>query len=554
MMKKLIYILIMALGLSACIDNDLPYPVVVPHITALEAEGAESVSIDYENRTVTVYFPETKDLRSVSILSVEIDEKVAVPSVDIVGVHDLTSPLRFKIRTYDDYSWTIVGVRNVERYFTVEGQVGSSVIDPVNCRAIAMVGKNADISNIKVTSLKLGPKGLSSYSLDYSTMKDFTHGVAVDVTAFDLTETWNLFVEVTEASVEITKVNPWAYEAYVTSIGVAGQKNGFRYRLAGVGEWTTVADSDMTSDGGTFTAHIKSLLPETIYEVQAFSGDDSSSIYEFETEPAVKLPNGSFEYASKVAGKDYYKFYDPSCGVEEGMYMFWGSGNGEGSEGVNGSANMGIVITYIDTEDKVDGKQSVRAQTSQLAGMLAAGNLFTGQFAGLVGTSGGKVNFGRPWTTRPSALKLYCKYKTGKIDIINGTPAGVTLTKEDYDRADIKVAIGNWNYKTYGGTKDSPVQVNTTLESTFVDFYTDKSTIANGDVIIYNDGYAINNGEKVAAATDGWIEYIIPLEYRNLNAYPTHIVVSCAASQYGDYFTGYDKTKLWIDAVELIYE
>lgn len=36
---------------------------------------------------------------------------------------------------------------------------------------------------------------------------------------------------------------------------------------------------------------------------------------------------------------------------------------------------MGIVITYIDTEDKVDGKQSVRAQTSQLAGMLAAGNL-----------------------------------------------------------------------------------------------------------------------------------------------------------------------------------
>ena len=433
MMKKLIYILIMALGLSACIDNDLPYPVVVPHITALEAEGAESVSIDYENRTVTVYFPETKDLRSVSILSVEIDEKVAVPSVDIVGVHDLTSPLRFKIRTYDDYSWTIVGVRNVERYFTVEGQVGSSVIDPVNCRAIAMVGKNADISNIKVTSLKLGPKGLSSYSLDYSTMKDFTHGVAVDVTAFDLTETWNLFVEVTEASVEITKVNPWAYEAYVTSIGVAGQKNGFRYRLAGVGEWTTVADSDMTSDGGTFTAHIKGLLPETIYEVQAFSGDDSSSIYEFETEPAVKLPNGSFEYASKVAGKDYYKFYDPSCGVEEGMYMFWGSGNGEGSEGVNGSASMGPVITTIDTSDKIDGKQSVVAQTTSMAGILAAGNLFTGQFAGLVGTSGGKVNFGRPWTTRPVAVRMYCRYLTSNIDIIGKKmPPGITLTNSDF--------------------------------------------------------------------------------------------------------------------------
>ena len=87
-----------------------------------------------------------------------------------------------------------------------------------------------------------------------------------------------------------------------------------------------------------------------------------------------------------------------------------------------------------------------------------------------------------------------------------------------------------------------------------MDYYTDPSTIANGDVIIYNDGYTINNGEKVAATTTGWIEYVIPLEYRNLNAYPTHIVVSCAASQYGDYFTGYDKTKLWVDAVELIYE
>ena len=78
--------------------------------------------------------------------------------------------------------------------------------------------------------------------------------------------------------------------------------------------------------------------------------------------------------------------------------------------------------------------------------------------------------------------------------------------------------------------------------------------IANGDVVIYNDGYMINNGEKVTAATTGWIEYVIPLDYRKFNAYPTHIVVSCAASQYGDYFTGYDKTKLWIDAVELIYE
>ena len=137
------------IGLTGCIDNDLPYPVVVPHITSMTASGAESVDINYDDRTITLTLPETTDLRNVEITSVEIDEEIAVPSIDIVGRHDLTSPLKFKIRTYADYSWKIIGVRNVQRYFTVEGQIGSSAIDPVNCRAIAMVGKNADVSDIK---------------------------------------------------------------------------------------------------------------------------------------------------------------------------------------------------------------------------------------------------------------------------------------------------------------------------------------------------------------------------------------------------------------------
>ena len=184
--------------------------------------------------------------------------------------------------------------------------------------------------------------------------------------------------------------------------------------------------------------------------------------------------------------------------------------------------------------------------------MLAAGNIFAGQFMGLVGTSGGIVNFGRPWTSRPSAMKLYCKYNTGLINIVNNDNLGVS--KSDYDRAQIKVAIGTWNYKTYGGTKESPVQVNTTDESTFVDFFTDKSTIANGELIIYNDGYSINKGAKVTKTTSEWVEYIIPIDYRQFTTYPTHIVISCAASQFGDYFTGYDKSALWVDAVELIYE
>ena len=347
----------------------------------------------------------------------------------------------------------------------------------------------------------------------------------------------------------------WATRATIHADVDASEGEGktikFAYSTDEGSTWTYV---DAVNDSeGTYKAELTGLAPQTKY-TYALCIDDVQigEPMTFTTEAAPNFPNASFEYVSKVTGNNYYKFYDPNCGVEEGMKMFWGSGNGEGPDGVNGSANMNIVITDVDTSTKIDGNQSVVAQTSSMVGMLAAGNLFAGQFVGLVGTSGGIVNFGRPWTSRPTAMRIWCKYETGLINILNNNNLGVT--KNDYDRAQVKVAIGTWDYKRYGGSKESPVQINTTDESTFVDYYTDPSTIANGDVLIYKEGYSINKGELITADTTGWIEYVIPLEYHNLNAYPTHIVVSCAASQFGDYFTGYDKTKLWIDAVELIYE
>ena len=107
--------------------------------------------------------------------------------------------------------------------------------------------------------------------------------------------------------------------------------------------------------------------------------------------------------------------------------------------------------------------------------------------------------------------------------------------------------------KKYGGTKESPVHINTTDSRTFVDYNTDASTIANGGLIIHHDGYILNGAAKVEASTDQWVEYTIPLNYHNLEKQPTHLIISCAASQFGDYFTGYSNSKLWIDAVELVY-
>lgn len=383
---------------------------------------------------------------------------------------------------------------------------------------------------------------------------DLVLSLLVDYTT-DIVDDTIIFEPVTTGLALTPAYEIWAAHATVYADVDATENEGSTVQFAYSSDNSTwqYADGNNYTEGA-WKATLTGLTPSTQYTYKlVIDGEDVGDPLTFTTDHAPAIPNGSFEYVSKVSGKEFYKFYDPSCGVPGCTTKFWASGNGD--EENSGSAGMGFTITTVDTEDKYHGNQSVCAQTQNAVVKLAAGNLFTGYFAGLVGTSGGKVNFGRPWTSRPSALKLYCKYTTGTIDMVDSKPAGVTIDKGvTYDRAQIKVAVGTWNYKTYGGTSECPIHVNTTNQNTFVDFYTDPSTIANGDLIIYHDGYEINRGAKTSTDTGRWIEYTIPLVYRNLTTTPTHIVVSCAASQYGDYFTGSTSSRLKIDAVELIYE
>lgn len=420
--------------------------------------------------------------------------------------------------------------------------------------------KSGKISNVE-------PGKLYKMNIKYTvTDGDLTFTLMVDYGTENVDDTL-IFEPVSTGLAESSPFEIWAKRATVHADIDPGESEGktvqFTYSSNG-SNWSTVEGKNDSE--GAWSAELTGLNPSTEYTYRLLiDGVQVGDEMKFTTEAAPAIPNGSFEYVSKVADpdNDYYKFYDPNCGVEEGKTMFWGSGNGEGPEGSVGSASMNTIITDVDFNDYKHGSKSVVAQSKNAAGigMLAAGNLFSGQFKSLVGTKGGMVNFGRPWTSRPSKLKVWCKYTTGKMDLIKNQPPDMTLSSSMYDRAQIKVAIGTWSYKDnnqngvrYGGTPDSPICVNTTEPSTFVDFYTDPRTIANGDVIIYNDGYTVNKGAKVSATTSGWILYEIPLIYRNLNATPTHIVVSFASSQYGDYFSGSSSSKLWIDQVELVYE
>ncbi len=318
----------------------------------------------------------------------------------------------------------------------------------------------------------------------------------------------------------------------------------FEWAPAGSDTWTRVS---ATRDAeGAYSGLINGLTGSTEYKyrlVVTSLADGTEEIIEasstITTDAAVQAPNSSFETTSNAESRNYSSFFDPDSLFPELQKMWWDSGN-KGSTAVGASG----VICYPVTDDVMHGTKAVCLQSRYVIIKFAAGNLFSGHFGSLVGTSGGTVYFGRPFTARPTAMRLWMKYSSGKINrITNNAPSEVK--EGDYDKASLRIAIGTWDYKKYGGDADSPILVNTTNTSTFIDYNTDESTIATGELFVEADA---NN------STNEWRQVTIPLTYKDLNKYPTHIVISFAASMYGDYFTGYDNSRLWLDGVELLYE
>ena len=318
----------------------------------------------------------------------------------------------------------------------------------------------------------------------------------------------------------------------------------FEVRAKGSKDWrpvTAVRESE-----GTFTADVKELTPSTTYEYRLViksleSGQEEiiDAPSDITTDKAASVPNAGFETVSNTESSKYKSFYDPDSSDPTLQTKWWGNGN-YGATLVGSSS----VICYPDASDYKEGTQSVCLQSRWVVVKFAAGNLFSGHFGDLIGTTGGTVYFGRPFTARPTALRFWMKYSGGVINReSNNVPEGGK--KGNYDKASIRIALGTWDFKKYGGDADSPVKFDTTDPSTFVDFSTDASTIAFGEKIVSSDD---TNPAK------DWIQVTIPIEYSNLTTYPTHIIISCAASMYGDYFSGYDNSRLWLDGMELIYE
>ncbi len=534
-----ILLLSAVVALSSCIKNDIPYPTIAMDILSLTVEGTSGeVKIDPLNRTVEIPLAETTDIRHVKITGVTYTED-ATASADIVGEHDMRYPLYVTLSLYQDYEWTITATQSLDRRFTVAGQIGATEWN--DARYEAKVYRRADFGRdtVTITSLSFGPRPEYVPDMDTPLVRNFGDArgqVTTKVSCFNgrYYEDWLLTVELKDIEVDITMAAAGANVIWLEALGVDGARTGFRYRVKGETEWQEAEQDWYTSTGGTIAAALRHLAPQTEYEVVAYAVTDDksmeSSIVSITTSETFTLPNGNFDEWIK----DNNVWYPGSTVLDS----WWGTGNPASK-----IANINLTEPFSGTlPDGATGEcAQLKSQKVSVFGIgkFAAGNMFAGEFAGIKGTDG-LVNFGRPYTLRPTALRGWVKYQQGVIDCVPGNPNSSVPGLGANDEGLIYIAVGDWDYQTYGGTPDCPVQVDTRNEASFFNS-------ANAGIIAYGE-------QKYTASTDDWVEFEIPLEYRSFDRVPTHIIITCTGSRFGDYFVGSSSTIMWIDGFELLYD
>lgn len=312
--------------------------------------------------------------------------------------------------------------------------------------------------------------------------------------------------------------NPWAMFAYVNgkyTTDSAPEGLGFQYRKASETEWTDFA-GEISYEGKTFSARITGLEPETLYEFRAVTAQDrrDDNVVSFTTEAADQLPNFNFDSWYKD-GKNWY------ANADMGDNYFWDSGN-------KGANTLSEVNPTSPEETFVVSGKAVRMESKYVILAFAGGNIYSGSF-GAVSGLGASINFGRPYTCRPTALHGWYSYAPKAIDKVK---APYEDLKGTMDVGKIYVALTDWN---------SPFNVNTNTGTFFVPDE-DPAVIAYGELEIPEN----SNGE--------YKEFTIDLEYRDLERIPTHVLVVATASKYADYFTGGVGSTMYIDEFEFIFE
>lgn len=313
--------------------------------------------------------------------------------------------------------------------------------------------------------------------------------------------------------------DPWARFAILKGVWYtvdrpAGLK--VQYRKTSGTEWIDATDYVTYDDATkTITAEVWSLDAGTGYVFRTVTtgdlegGEDLPEIG-FATVGAPTVPNLSFD--------NWYRDGEAWIPNASSSVYVWDSAN-------PGTASLGVVPTTPEESDVVRGK-AARLESTTAMGQFAAGNIYIGKFAKVSGV-GAELDWGYGFNGRPIALRGYYKYSP---QTINKTQAPYHSLNGTTDNCSIQIYLTNWT---------AMFHINTS-KKIFLNV-DDPSIIGYG--VLYSD---INDS--------AYKQFTIPVQYRRTDEIPTYIVISCAASRYGDYFTGGIGSVLKVDEFELVYD
>lgn len=523
-MKKIPNNIILALlpviaVLSGCIKNDIPYPRIPQNITEIAVAGeTRDALIDSLARDVTVWLDEETDIENVTFSKFTVTPGAEADPDLSEGSYNLSTPLSVSITKYQTYYWTIYARQSIDRYFTVEGQVGESIIDPVGHRVIISMPEGTDLSRLTLESIKLGAAEVSTMIPNLMPGPlDLSEPLEIEIITHGRTERWTIYAQLTELLVSTSSADAWSKVIWVYGNCPSDMQGGFEYKKESDTEWVSLSREYITQTQGAFSAYIPHLEPLTEYSVRAVTETEKGNIITVRTDATADIPNGDFE-EWWYNGRIWYPY-------AEGGVEFWDTGN-------TGTATLNQ-NNVQPTDHTVTGQGKAAMLDTRFVGLvgigkLAAGSVFTGKFAKVDGMNG-ILDFGQPWRLRPTKLKGYYQYKTAPIDYASNDLRDLIGVP---DSCHIYVALTDWT---------APYEIRTNPR--------------NQQLFDKNMSSVIGYGELIYSGTmEEYKEFEIKIEYRDTSRVPTYLQITCATSKYGDYFTGGTGAVLYIDQLSFDWD
>lgn len=357
-------------------------------------------------------------------------------------------------------------------------------------------------------------------------------GVKVEVDESTTTYTFTFEVpKKSDITLTTRAANAWSNFA-ILNAAVSAKTDAFKnegltiqWKKSGDTDWQEIANDALSIDASdNVQATLKGLTPNSTYEYRlCYINGDTEVLGEpvsFTTEPQVALYNGGFENWHQ-SGKPWY----PN---EEGV-KFWDTSN-PGSTAISASYN----VTTRTDNPKRSGSYAAKLESKKVVIAFAAASMYTGQFIDVnTSTKVATLNWGTPFTTRPTALRGFMQYSPQAVDNVGKNLPASAPGKGESDQCGIYCAL----------LTESLIVDNADM-SKFPDWENDPRVIAYGTLPT----------EESGKTPDGqWKEVNIPLVYHDLNKKPTHILIVFSASKYGDYFHGGKGSTLYLDDFELVY-